>query len=105
MFFVAGLPFDVYNGTRVDSQEEQAVTGCPISFSLSLFAIRQTEVCRTSDKKSRSRLLAERLSGELLGLTRGCDLRKEGVTVTLRKTIQTTDYYFLRLGLSHLTVI
>ena len=25
---------------------------------------------------------AERLSGELLGLTRGCDLRKEGVTVT-----------------------
>jgi len=33
-------------------------------------------------KKSRSRLLAERLSGELLGLTRGCDLRKEGVTVT-----------------------
>ena len=33
-------------------------------------------------QESRSRLLAERLSGELLGLTRGCDLRKEDVTVT-----------------------
>ena len=33
-------------------------------------------------KKSRPRLLSERLSGVLLGLTRGCDLRKEGVTVT-----------------------
>jgi hypothetical protein len=32
-------------------------------------------------EKSRPRK-CERLSGELLGLTRGCDLRKEGVTVT-----------------------
>ena len=32
----------------------------------------------------------QRLSGVLLGLTRGCDLRKEGVTVTyLRQTILT----------------
>ena len=80
MFFVAGLPFDVYNGTSVDSQEEQAFFCCRFGGA----AIKA--------EKSRSRLLAERLSGELLGLTRGCDLRKEGVTVTLRKTIQTTDY-------------
>jgi len=33
-------------------------------------------------KKSRSRMLAERLSGELFGLTSGCDPGKEGVTVT-----------------------
>jgi hypothetical protein len=32
-------------------------------------------------KAARDRI-GERLSGELLGLTRGCDLRKEGVTVT-----------------------
>jgi hypothetical protein len=41
----------------------------------------------------------------LFGLTSGCDLRKEGVTVTAQEDNQTTDYQFLRLGLSHLTVI
>ncbi|GEM_PF-5697685 len=56
-------------------------------------------------KKSRPRM-RERLSGELLGLTRGCDLRKEGVTVTTQADHPNNlDYRCLSLGLSHLTVI
>ena len=55
---------------------------------------------------SRPRSLDERLSGELLGLTRGCDLRKEGVTVTSQaNNPNKSDYRCLSLGLSHLTVI
>jgi hypothetical protein len=57
-------------------------------------------------EKSRSRISRKRLSGELFGLTRGCDrFRKEGVTVTFPGKIRTIANYFLRLGLSHLTVI
>jgi len=36
----------------------------------------------SATKRKAAREIRERLSGELLGLTRGCDLRKEGVTVT-----------------------
>jgi len=43
-----------------------------------------------AQEKSRRQLLAQRLSGELLGLTcAGCDLRKEGVTVNLSGKIRT----------------
>jgi hypothetical protein len=73
--------------------------GCPVVAQTSVcgltFAVRNVierlKSVLLKTKKSRPRSLAERLSGELLGLTLGCDLRKEGVTVTLRKTIQTTD--------------
>ena len=61
---------------------------------------------RSAKEKSRPRK-RERLSGELLGLTRGCDLRKEGVTVTFAQAHNPNnlDYRCLSLGLSHLTVI
>jgi hypothetical protein len=61
---------DVYNGLRVDSQGGRPILACLIE-EKPLATVRK------------------RLSGELLGLTCGCDLRKEGVTVkALRKTIQ-----------------
>jgi hypothetical protein len=66
-----------------DSQERVAQTSVCVSIRRRrCFVTSQTKVCATWQKKSRSRLLSERLSGVLLGLTRGCDLRKEGVTVT-----------------------
>ena len=61
----------------------------------------------TEETREKPPAKCERPSGELLGLTRGCDLRKEGVTVTFAQAHNPNnlDYRCLSLGLSHLTVI
>jgi len=67
-----------------DSQEDcqwhrlQSVD-CP---SVSLAVSHRLKSVPLSRRKTARDRLNERLSGVLLGLTRGCDLRKEGVTVT-----------------------
>jgi hypothetical protein len=57
--------FDVYNWPRVDKSRKKMVVIALVKEEKPLATVRK------------------RLSGELLGLTCGCDLRKEGVTVNL----------------------
>jgi len=47
-----------------------------------ILLLRSSYSCRSRGQRESRPRTRERLSGELLGLTRGCDLRKEGVTVT-----------------------
>jgi len=48
-------------------------------------------------EKSRSQISRKRLSGELFGLTRGCDrFRKEGVTVTFPGKIRNNREFISR---------
>jgi hypothetical protein len=79
---------DVYNGPRVDSQGARLL------------------LARLTEEKPPA-IDHERLSGELLGLTCGCDrLRKEGVTENFSgRQSEQSRLSILRLGLSHLTVI
>ena len=58
---------------------------CSIEFRLCFYVAQtsRTEAYATSSEEKPPASDGERLSGELLGLTSGCDLRKEGVTVNI----------------------